>query len=200
MKNMQLKLGLVALTLCLAFGAQAKEGRRSRHTTTTTESSDTREINADSGMRWGAGFSSYGSGTVGGAGFAPALDVWLDLPGKHSVQFLAGIQSSSPFTFGVGGVYRYDVLGDHAVGAHLGLGFNLGTTAGAVNAIAGGAASSTFFLNIFPVAGFHFDLGGMLSNIRLSFDGGPVFAVTPNFQFSLGPNSVILGGAINYFL
>jgi hypothetical protein len=128
--------------------------------------------------------------------------VWLDLPGKNSVQFLAGIQSSSPFTFGVGAVYRYDIIGDHSVGAHLGFGFNLGTTGGTVNNNGLGVetTSSTFFLNIFPVAGFHFDLGGVLSNIRISLDGGPLFAVTPNFQFALGPNSYILGAAINYFL
>jgi hypothetical protein len=59
-------------------------------------------------------------------------------------------------------------------------------------------ASSTFFLNLFPQVGLHFEF---LNNIRMTFSGGPIFMVTPSpFVFQLQSNGLMGGATIHYFL
>lgn len=190
MKTHYCKLGLVVALSLFSMATFAKEPTKHH---AEEESSDTGGGIALN-VKIGAGFSTFGMGALG-AGSPGAMDIWVELNSHNSLQFLVGIATTNPFAFGYGTIYRHTCLGDEEhLGAHLGLGFNLGTVA---NLGVGGG--STFFMNAFPIMGFHFNLGGALSNIRLSFDGGPIFALTPAFQFSLQPMSGLVGGTINYF-
>lgn len=189
MKNYYIALGtLLALTFAVPSHARTKASAAPA-TTRSTASGDTAHT------RVGVGFATYGG--AGGAGVAaPALSVWWDLASVHSLQFTGAIGSSNPFTFGVGAAYRYTAMGTQETGFHVGLGINLGT---ALAAGGGGGAATAFFLNIVPGGGFHFSLGGAVSNISLSFDGGVILAVTPGFQLAMGPLGTFGGGAIHYF-
>lgn len=145
---------------------------------------------------FGVGFSSIGGANAWGT---PALSGLWEVAPKHSLQFLSAISSSDPFNFAFGSAYRFTAVGSHNLGWHFGFGFNLGTTGGTagVGAIAG--VSPDFYLNLVPLTGFKFSLGGALSNIRLGFDGGMIFHVTPSpFQLLLTPLSATLGASIHY--
>jgi len=157
-----------------------------------TSTAPVQRSSAGSSKTMGFGFATYGTDNIGmGGATTPALSLWLDISDKSSVQALFGIASTSPFAFGVGGVYRQVLMGDSHGGLHGGLGLNLGTMAT--------GATTSFFLNVFPVVGFHFGLGGLASNVRLSFDGGPFVRITPAFQFGIQPVSAFGGAAIHYF-
>lgn len=41
--------------------------------------------------------------------------------------------------------------------------------------------------------------GGSIPNLQIAFEGGLLLAITPTFQFNLGPNSSIFGANIHYF-
>ena len=198
MKNALLSIGsLLALTLIATPSPAAEKVKAKAVTPAPTAAPAHRtyaaESTSHSNTRVGFGFATYG-GTGAGIGMAHALSFWIDLNQQLSVQPFLGVTSSSPFNFGVGATLRYTIRGNHTEGFHLGGGVNLGTLGG--TAVGGG---STFFLNIFPVAGFHFSLGNALSNLQLSFDGGPVLAITPTFQFQVAPLGIIGGASIHYF-
>lgn len=177
---------LVALVFVL--NAQAREGvRRSMR---GTNSAPAAAGSSESNLDYGFGFSTYGGGT---SLATPALSAMIDMTPKVSLQVLFAINGSDPFSFGFGGVLRNIVSGDINGGFHIGAGANLGTFGSG-----GTTSTSTFFLNLFPVAGFGFSLGGAASNVRLLFDGGAIFHVTPNFQFSFDTISSMAGASIHY--
>lgn len=199
MNTKHLKLGLVlGIGLVMAMPALGHGRDRSRGTSSSSRGTSSAASNVNLNGRMGFGMTTYGGVPVGGAGqlgISPALDLWYEMGSLQSLQFLASIASSSPFFFSVGAAYRYNLAGNQDAGMHGGLGLNLGL--GTPSATA--TSSSSFFLNAWPLIGFHFALGGFANNVKLSFDAGPAFAITPNFQFGLGPNSWLAGAAINYF-
>jgi len=137
-------------------------------------------------MDFAIGFSTFGGAESLGTA---ALSAKFNLGTHGSVQALAAIGSTSPFQFSAGGVYRHRLFGDGDPGFHVGAGATLGIN-----------AASSFFLNLFPLFGFHFSLGGQLKRITLCFDGGMNFHVTPGFQMQLAPLSAVAGGSIHYQL
>ncbi len=181
------------LALTLSVASQAKTVKASAQPSTSRGTSSEAVTTSGGHSRVGLGFATYG-----GALTAPgSLSAWIDFNSTNSIQIFTSIGSSSPFTFGIGAAYRYTLLGAQDDGMHIGIGFNLGTAAGAA---AAAAAGTTFFMQIVPVAGFHFSLGGHVNNIQLSFDGGPSFMVTPSpFQLTMGALSAHFGAAIHYF-
>lgn len=175
-----------SLILAVAFvSALSTAAPKSNVSTTTTESVP---------QHFGLGFSSFGSG-AGAAG--PAFSGLLEIGALQSLQMLAALNDSDPFEFSLGAAYRYNVFGNNNLGWHVGFGFNLGTV-GTTSAI--GTTSTSFYLNLIPLTGFQFALGGALSNIKLGFDGGFLMHVTPSpFTVTLNTLSALLGLHIHYF-
>lgn len=171
-----MKIKNILALATLAFTLQSFGAPR-----TTAASSGT------SDMKIGAGFSTFG-------GTAPtnssnAASVILGFGGIHNLQFNLAFASSSPFNFGTALLYRATVHGTNEGGFHVGGGMQLGTT----------GAASAFTFSLFPLGGFHFGLGGLASNVTLAFDMGPVFTITPAFQFMLGSFSGFGGASLHYW-
>lgn len=183
-KHFYFTLVLLLSTLTVSSFAETKKKAKSEVT---------EEIHSEHGTgRFGMGFATFGSS---GAfpGNNSALSFWIDFNSKNSLQPFFGVTASDPFSFGVGAIYRYTLSGAQASGFHVGGGFNLGTDDN-------GALGNKFFCNIFPVVGLHFNLGSHVNNVALSFDGGPVFHVTPSpFAFRTLPVSALAGASIHYF-
>ena len=157
---------VLALTIFAAPQAVAAEKKTTKTTTVSSSSSY-----SDSKMRVGFGFATYGGPANGAASLiVPSASFLLEFNDLTSLQPFFAIGTVSPFTFSVGGILRHTLHGGSDNGAHIGFGFNLGTA---------GTVATAFFVNIMPVAGYHFSLGGHVSNLKLSFDLGPIFAVTP---------------------
>lgn len=194
-QSLVLSLVLVASTLCGTLQAESRPSSKKVEPLSRAVSAE----GSSGQMRYGFGFATFGTASIGSSavstGVTPgAMSLWIDFTPRMSVQTTFGVNSSSPFTFGWGAIFRSTLQGSQANGFHGGLGFNLGTVGGAA------AAGTSFFANIFPVLGFHFSLGGALDNIQLSFDGGPIFAVTPSpFQFTFVPHSALGGASIHWF-
>lgn len=184
MKNKLFVSTLVLLATTLSVSSFAEAKRRTR-----VDAVEDREVSAEAGAsRFGFGFATYGTGGAVPSA-STALSFWIDFNTRHSLQPFVGVTGSDPFTFGIGAIYRATLAGGQASGFHVGGGFNLGT-------MSGGAGSTPFFMNIITVAGFHFNAG---SNVAFSFDGGPVFHVTPSpFVFSMLPTSAMGGASIHY--
>jgi len=162
---------LAVLVLASTFAVQAVAETKTRRTEVTTTTT------TDGGSRIGVGYTTY----------RDAFSVWVDLSHKLSLQPFLTVASSDPFNFAFGSILRVKVHGNDWSGFHVGGGFDLGTA----------GATKEFFLNIFPIAGFAFNVG---NNVGLSFDGGPMFHVTPSpFNFSLGALSTHAGASIHYF-
>lgn len=185
MKKLILAITMVLATTLISTRAVAAEKKTTTKTVTTSSSSSSSW--SESKMRYGFGFTTYGAGGNG------AVSFMLEFNDLTSLQPFFGILASSPFSFSVGGVLRHTLHGGRDNGLHGGLGFNLGTVGGAAPAV-----GSTFFLNIFPVVGYHFSLGGHVSNLKLSFDVGPMFEITPTFQFRTQPLSALGGVSMHY--
>ncbi len=200
MKRLIIPLVTVVIFSLTSLKAEARPARKSAPSTVTA--SDIREPAGDRGAtRFGLGFATYGGPPqLGGILVNPSISGWIDFSPLMSIQITAAIASSSPFQFGLGGAFRYTLHGSQADGFHVGFGFNLGTIGNGAAAIAAGGGSTTFYLQLVPMFGYHFALGGALSNLQLAFDGGPVLAVTPSpFQFEILPISMLLGASIHYF-
>ncbi len=148
-----------------------------------------------SGHNIGLGITSFGGSN---AIASPALSFNLEFGALHSLQAFTAITNSDPFEFSLGSIYRYTLFGTRNLGWHVGAGFNLGTAASAATLL---GTSTSFYMNLLlPVTGFQFNLGGALSNVKVSFDGGLVMHLTPSpFKMFLTPLSGLLGASIHYF-
>lgn len=178
---------VLALTQFVATQAVAAEKKTTKTTTVSTSSSSSY---SDSKMRLGLGFASYGApGTS--IGLNGTVSVMMEFNDMTSLQPFFAISSVNPsFQFSVGAILRHTLHGHGDNGFHGGLGFNLGTA---------GSPTTSFFVNIFPVVGYHFSLGGHVSNLKLSFDMGPIFAVTPSpFNFGVVPLNAMGGASLHY--
>jgi hypothetical protein len=194
MKKLTLSMAVLGLVLASPASANKKGTKTTTTTTVTSETAAPRTAasSGSSGMAFAVGLSTWGGVSVGSGIGGPALSAKFNLGSAGSVQALFAMAGSDPFQFAVGGVYRHRVLGDGDPGFHLGAGLNLGLAA-----VAGPPpAGSSFFLNIFPLAGFHFSLGGALKRVTLSFDGGLNFHVTPGFQMQAGVPGDLFGGLL----
>ncbi len=182
MKNLLLVSLLLASTV---FAAEKK-------VTTTTRTTVSPSYSDGRGARFGLGFATFGGGLISGTAHTASL--MIELSELIALQPYFGIQSSSPFTFGGGAIFKYTLHGGSDNGFHTGIGFNLGTAVGG----AGALAATSFYADIYPVLGMHFSLGGHVSNLKLSFDMGPIFHVTPTFQFQMTSISGIGGASLHY--
>lgn len=192
MKKIYLSLAILVLGSASLHSREASKSYKNRTTTTESYNSDMRSPSGESRVRIGLGASSYGGSSSLGVLAGPAASMKLEFTSVYSLQVFTGLLSTSPFNFGAGSAFRANVAGDSALGFHVGGGFNLGTTGS-------GTSTSTFFLNVFPLYGIHFSPGGA-HNLSFMFDSGPIFLITPNFQFMISPSSILLGASIHYFL
>ena len=179
---------LFLVSLVLASTVFAAEKKTTTTTTTRTTVAPSYSEGGGHSMKWGLGFATFGGGLISGT--AHTASVMLEFSDLVALQPYFGIQSSSPFSFGGGAILKYTLHGGAANGFHTGIGFNLGTAAS--------VTGTSFYADIYPVLGMHFSLGGHVSNLKLSFDMGPIFHVTPTFQFQLTSISGIGGASLHY--
>jgi hypothetical protein len=133
-------------------------------------------------------------------GTATALSGWYGLDEKQGIQVYLGIGSTSPFRFGVGGVYKYTILGKKLVGAHIGGGLGLGLvgTTATVAGITITTPSSTFAVRALGNFGVHFSFRGM-EEILFSADSGPALMIASgSTNLTLGAYSALLGLSVHY--
>lgn len=150
---------------------------------------------ASDARNFGIGFATFGS-NIPGPSALPAISGWIHFDPKNSLQIVWGVNGTSPFTFGMGGVFRHAVVLNGGAAFHVGVGMNVGTVRATAAALATGSTTS-FFFNLFPLMGFRLGLGN--APIELSFDGGPILALTPTADFGFSPLSAIGGASIHFF-
>ncbi len=142
--------------------------------------------------------SSFAIGSASDVSFTgsevPALTAIWSFSELSSVQFYLGIPTVSPaYLMGGGANFRYSVAGDNSRGLHVGGGLGLGAK------FFGGAR--TFFINIVPTVGVHFEI---VEKVLVSVDSGVTFSLIPggatNIDITLGGRSLALGLSIVYIL
>ncbi len=171
----------------MAAGTPKRRGESIVSSQASSVSTSSAPSTGASNSRFGLGFTTIIIGDT-----TPALSGQLDMSEKDTLQFILGVESSSPFNFGVGSAYKRTVSGGQLSGFHLGGGFNLGTRTV-------GAKPDAFYLNLSPLAGFHFAIPGV-SQLLISADGGPIFQILDgNFNFVLSQASTILGLSVHWF-
>jgi hypothetical protein len=131
-----------------------------------------------------------GVGLASGLGVTfgfPALTGMFEVGPKGAIQVLLGIPATSPFSIGVGGLYKHTVHEGQGGGLHLGGGLGLGSVAGA------------FSFAISGVGGFHFGVPGA-PRIHVNLDGGITLTVINNAtNVAIAPLSPALGVSVIYF-
>lgn len=133
-------------------------------------------------------------GNYGGANLTTGVAVptvtaiWM-LNDRSNLQFYVGIPTINPFLVGGGAKFQYTVTGDNYKGFHVGGGLGLGAT--------GTAVARTFFINIVPTVGLHFEI---VDNVLINLDGSLAFklytAGATNFDMSLGGGSLGVGASV----
>ena len=141
--------------------------------------------------RYQTAFPQYGLGIASVNGFIPVSTLGTSLSGliafsrDFTVQAYLTMGSTSPFTFGAGGIAKYTVSGSNYSGFHVGGGVVLGTT-------------GVFFASIPFVAGAHFAIPS-LRNLMFSFDAGPrILIQNSTVNFSIDSLSSVLGLSVHY--
>jgi hypothetical protein len=141
-------------------------------------------------MKFGVGLTAYGGSSTSGG-----LSGLIEIDDKMAVQpFLGlGYGAVTGFSFGLGGMFKYTLVGGRDAGLHVGGGLSLG---------AGGAAGAMqFLMNLYvPNAGIHFTVA---DRVRLSLDGGITVSInagggTAGAGVGLGPLSSLLGASVHY--
>ena len=177
---------LVGLTILSMSSVSLAKDRHSKSTQESHSVSYHQAASSSSSSKnLGFGFS-----TLTGVGTTPSLTASLDLTEMDQVQGLFSINTTNPFQFSVGAMYKRTVAGGQETGFHLGAGFNIGNPA------------TLFAFNLQALAGFHFSIPG-LSQVRIHMDGGPAFLFTntplvSTTQFSLTSLSAALGASVIY--
>ena len=119
-----------------------------------------------------------------------ALVAQFDFSSANSVQAFAGIGGTSPFSFGLGGLFKRTIKTFSLGGFHLGGGLGLGSG----QTLKG----SAFFFSVAAIGGFHFSLPGV-DRIQISVDAGPVLNVLDGTaNLTLGGLSSALGLSLVY--
>ncbi|MCC7440022.1 MAG: hypothetical protein IT285_00215 [Bdellovibrionales bacterium] len=122
---------------------------------------------------------------------------------KNAVQTYFAIGTSSPFGFGLGGMYKHTVAGDRKAGLHIGGGLGLGTagSTAAAQAFGIGGNSSVFYLTFGGNAGVHFSVTRE-DNVLISVDGGVILNIVDgNASFGIrGFSDDTLGLSVHYLL
>lgn len=207
MKKSVLHLVLFAFVLScdLSSGlssAYAKDKAHKTHTTTTTtsptgetvtvtHSAPERSTTISGNHNYGLGLQTFGNL----ANSSTALSAWINLVDVHSVQLVATIGSTSPFNFGVGGLYRYQMFGTRSAGFHLGSGIALGSKSYAGAKTVG----SKFFTDLSALSGFHFMIPET-SNIQVNLDAAATLEIVDgDSNFMVGGLSPALGLGVHYF-
>lgn len=191
--------GLVLVSLMILGSTSATAAPKAKKGAASDVVSSSQSASSKGVDRLGVGLTTIS--TVPSVGLA-SFSGWFDLTSTSSIQAVFGIASTSPFLFGIGGFFRHTVTGGQQTGVHLGGGLSFGTVGSTVTAasiLAGATSATNVFINISPLAGFHFTLPG-LTNIMASVDGGPVLSIVDgSTTFGMGGLSSALGFSIHYF-
>lgn len=116
--------------------------------------------------------------------------------------FLTVNHSQGSFSFGAGGIYKFTVSGNRAMGFHVGPGLAVGTVSvgGSSVNVSGNTvtveSSTKFGFSILGDVGAHYTL---FDHLILSMDAGPIFSVVDGeFNFMLKPIGEVLGLSVHY--
>src|SRR4051794_35726578 len=93
----------------------------------------------------------------------PAFSALFELDPRSSVQAFFSINSTSPFLFGMAGVYKHTMIEHQSAGLHIGGGLGLGTGLNP-DPLEGG--KSAFAFRLAGLAGLHLPFPG-LTNVML---------------------------------
>ncbi len=121
----------------------------------------------------------------------PGLTAIFLLSEKSALQAYLGMPTINPFLIGAGFNYRYTLVGDSLKGFHIGAGLGLG----AMN-----SAARTFYVNVQPLFGIHFEI---IERVMLVFNSGLNFQVTTQagaLELVLGGNSPLMGVSLAFGL
>lgn len=125
-------------------------------------------------------------------GSPTALTAMFDLRGDNWIQTYFSLPSTSPFQFGIAGLFKHTILETMNAGIHIGGGLGIGT-------LPNGEGGHNFALAIDGVVGVHFAFPGA-SALRIDLDAGPSFQIVDgNTNFSIGALSPALGLSVLYF-
>lgn len=176
-------LGLITIHLADISSARAATSRRVASEATEVPSTDSK--------RFGLGFATVQSVIPGSA--AGTVTGFFELDKMNSVQAFLSLPSTSPFSFGVAGLYKHTISGNKASGFHIGGGIGIANIA-TLN-------SSTLGLGLNLLGGIHFELPGA-PQILVNLDGGPSFTLISSSpsqsNFQLAAFSPALGASVVY--
>jgi opacity protein-like surface antigen len=176
-----------ALVTVFAFASLAQAAPRNNNRVNAAPISQNNRVTtsysapSSSGSDWAFGLQS--ADLIFGTAIPALSGIW-HMDTENSLQFLAVIPNTSPFHWGVGGLFKHNLRGDNTAGLHVGGGVGLGTN------------NSAFYVSIAPVVGVHFEVA---NNIQISVDATPVLAIVDgDATFRLGGISSLLGLGIHY--
>lgn len=127
-----------------------------------------------------------------GSTSVPALSALFTLGDTAALQAYLGIHGINSFQMGGGVNFKHSLIGDNLKGFHIGGGVALG---------ANGGVARTFFVNVAPNMGLHFEL---VDRVLVSFDMSLCFSIrtagASNLELTLGGNSNLLGASVLFGL
>lgn len=179
---------------------KAKSSESAKETVTETAAAPSAPKRMALGLSSNAAFS--GEGALTGA---------IELDPKTLIQGYLTVPSSSPFTFILGGAFKYTIHENSSAGLHVGGGAAIGTAAkSAASAAAAAAAaaltgattstsSTDLFFELGGIAGIHAPFPGV-SNMMIHLDAGPALHLQSNANdFAVGTFGGLLGASILYY-
>ena len=117
-----------------------------------------------------------------------AVTLWLGFDDQKAIQAYFGIDSTTPFNFGAGAVYKRVIAGNLAGGLHIGGGAGFGSR----------GPDEKFFIRLTGVAGLHFEMPG-IHNVFVQADVGPSLLISSaHNNFQVGAFSPLLGLSLIY--
>ncbi len=127
-----------------------------------------------------------------GSTTSPGISALFTLGDSAAIQTYLGIHGINPFQMGGGIQFKHSVVGDNMKGFHIGGGVGLG---------ANGGLTRTFYVNIVPNMGVHFEI---VDRVLLSVETSLTFNIrtsgTSNLELTLGGNSPLLGASVLFGL
>jgi hypothetical protein len=146
------------------------------------------EVSVSESKRFGLGFSTLQSIIPGGS--ASSIAGFLALDNINSISVFLSLPTTSPFSFGLAGLFKRTISGNKAAGFHVGGGVGVSNI-----------VSSSLGLGLNILGGIHFELPGA-PQVLVNLDGGPSLSLISSSpsqtSFSITAFSPALGASVVY--